>query len=52
MARELGVQATLTPGGRGVFDVIVDGKLLFSKHREGEFPDEDELIEELRDLIS
>jgi selT/selW/selH-like putative selenoprotein len=41
------VKATLIRGGRGVFDVTVDGKLVFSKHHEGRFPDEVELLDEL-----
>jgi len=31
-----------------VFDVIVDGRLAFSKHNAGRFPDEDELIDTIR----
>ena len=50
IARELGVQATLVPGGRGIFDVLVDGSIVFSKSHEGDFPDEKELVEELRGL--
>lgn len=47
---QLGVTPTLTPGSGGIFDVLVDQKLIFSKHHEGSFPDEDELLEELRDM--
>jgi selenoprotein W-related protein len=41
------VEAKLVPGSGGVFDVDVDGKRIFSKHDEGRFPDEDELIDEI-----
>ncbi len=39
----------LEKGGGGVFDVIVDGKLLFSKHTEGRFPQESEILDKLPD---
>ena len=34
----------LIRGDNGIFDVVVDGALLFSKHAEGRFPDEDEIL--------
>jgi selenoprotein W-related protein len=40
------VHVATTPGDRGVFDVTVDGDVVFSKHAEGRFPNEAE-IEEL-----
>ena len=45
-----GIAARLIPGAGGVFDVVVDGKKLFSKHDESRFPDEDDLLDELADL--
>jgi selT/selW/selH-like putative selenoprotein len=33
-----------------VFDVTVDGTLLFSKHSAGRFPDETALVETIRSL--
>jgi selT/selW/selH-like putative selenoprotein len=38
----------VTRGDRGVFDVAVDGKVIFSKHATGRFPDNDEIIGPLR----
>jgi selenoprotein W-related protein len=38
---------SLKQGSGGVFDVHADGKLIFSKHQEGRFPDEDEILSEL-----
>ncbi len=32
-----------------MFDVFVDGRLIFSKHREGRFPDEEEILALLPD---
>jgi hypothetical protein len=28
----------------GQFDVVVDGRVIFSKHKEGRFPDHDEVL--------
>lgn len=41
---EMGVQAELVPGGGGIFDVRADGKLIFSKHEVGRFPEHDEVL--------
>lgn len=38
---------TLIPGGGGIFDVAVDGRLLYSKFETGEFPNEDALVDKL-----
>ena len=35
-------------GGGGVFDVSVDDKVLFSKHRQGRFPEPGEILSILR----
>jgi predicted Rdx family selenoprotein len=43
MLRERGVDATATPGGKGQFDVVSDGQLVFSKHAVGRFPGEGEV---------
>jgi selT/selW/selH-like putative selenoprotein len=48
LKRELGIEAELRVGGRGVFDVTVDGTLIFSKHSAGRFPDEGALVETIR----
>ena len=45
----LGVQPELIKGVDGVFDVVADGVLIFSKHREGRFPDSAEIVRTLRD---
>jgi selT/selW/selH-like putative selenoprotein len=31
-------------GDNGVFDVLVDGRLVFSKHEQGRFPEEREIL--------
>jgi len=38
----------LEPGGSGVFDVSVDGTCIFSKHEQGRYPEDDEIISELK----
>ena len=39
-----GIEAELIEGGNGVFDVVADDKLVFSKHQVGRFPDDEEVI--------
>jgi selenoprotein W-related protein len=38
-----GVDAKLTRGSGGVFDVVVDGKLVYSKRDAGRFPEPGEV---------
>jgi selT/selW/selH-like putative selenoprotein len=44
----VGVEPELLKGDSGIFDVVADGKLVFSKHRDGRFPDSAEIIRALR----
>jgi len=37
-------------GSGGVFDVQVDGRLVFSKHDEGDFPDQQDVLARIRSL--
>jgi selT/selW/selH-like putative selenoprotein len=48
LSNELGVTADLVRGDRGAFDVLVDGKLLFSKHAAGRFPETAEIVQAIR----
>ena len=41
------MRPTLVPGKGGVFDVVVDGKLIYSKHQTGRFPEHAEVLEGL-----
>lgn len=47
MSAEIGhhdsAQIELLAGGGGVFDVRVDGNLIFSKHDQGRFPEPGEI---------
>lgn len=38
---------TLVPSGGGCFEVTVDGDLIYSKLKTGEFPDEQALIKQV-----
>jgi selenoprotein W-related protein len=42
------IAATDIPGGKGQFDVIHDGEMVFSKHQTGRFPEHDEILAALR----
>jgi selenoprotein W-related protein len=48
---ELG-EVALIPGGVGVFEVRVDGDVLWSRHAEGGFPDAKVLKQRVRDAIA
>jgi selT/selW/selH-like putative selenoprotein len=50
LKKRFGVDAELIRGKDGVFDVRVDGKLIFSKHDLGRFPDPDEVESKLERL--
>ena len=43
-----GLEVELVRGGGGVFDVSIDGKVLFSKHKQGRFPEPGEVLSMLR----
>jgi predicted Rdx family selenoprotein len=41
---EEGHDATVVEGAKSQYDVVADGTLVFSKQREGRFPEEDEVV--------
>jgi selenoprotein W-related protein len=45
---ETGVDAELVCGGGGIFDVVVDGEMIFSKHQSHRYPEEQEIVDALR----
>jgi selenoprotein W-related protein len=45
--RDRGLEAKLTKGSGGVFDVVLDGKLLFSKKQAGRFPEPAEVLDQI-----
>ena len=48
LKRVLAVETTLIEGNRGIFDVKVDGKLVYSKHKTHTFPAEGEVARLIR----
>ena len=46
----LGIEPELVKGDNGIFDVRAEGKLVFSKHRDGRYPEPAEIIGSLREL--
>ncbi len=48
IARATGIEAELIEAGQGIFDVAVDGKIIYSKYRTGEFPAEEHIVALLR----
>ena len=39
-----GIKVDLIKGSNGVFDVDIDGKVVYSKHTTGRFPNQGELL--------
>ena len=48
MKKELGIDCELVASGGGVYEVSVDGRLIFSKKKLGRFPDDGEIVKLLR----
>ena len=48
--KEFGITADLTEGHGGVFDVVINGKLAYSKHETYRFPSNDEVFVKIREL--
>lgn len=42
------MEAKLVPGRNGIFDVIVDGEMVFSKFKIGRFPELGEVANKLK----
>jgi selenoprotein W-related protein len=49
--KELG-EVALVPGSGGIFEVHVDGALVWSRQQEGRFPEIKELKQRVRDLVA
>ncbi len=48
MLTRRGHDASAREGAEGQFDVVADDRLVFSKQREGRFPDEHEVVRLLK----
>ena len=44
MLNERGIDASAVEGQQSQYDVLADGELVFSKQREGRFPEDDEIL--------
>lgn len=49
--KQFGFDSELIAGSGGVFDVTVEGDILFSKHEEGRFPTNDEILRLLKEQV-
>lgn len=45
LKKQFGAESELVKGGGGIFDVKVDGKLIYSKHQTGRFPEHKEIFD-------
>jgi len=50
LKKEFGADVELIKGRGGIFDVVTEGKLVYSKHATGRFPEENEVVEAIRAL--
>jgi selT/selW/selH-like putative selenoprotein len=50
--KELHIAVELKPGELHSFDVLVDGKMIFSKFEEDRFPEPEEIIAGIRAYLS
>ena len=48
LKKNLGAAIELIAGSNGVYDVAVDGKIIFSKFARGRFPQTEEIINLIR----
>jgi selenoprotein W-related protein len=47
LKKSRGVDFSLIKGSGGVFEVVLDGKLIFSKKQQGRFPDPKEILDQI-----
>ena len=45
------VECKLIEGGGGIFDVVLDGKKIYSKHETGRFPQYREIVKGIEEKI-
>ncbi len=49
--RAFGIESTLIAKGRGIFDVSVDGTIIFSKYETARYPESSEIVAAIRTMI-
>ena len=47
LKKKFGVEAKLIAGGGGVFEVTLDGQVVFDKDSVGRFPEEQEVVDKI-----
>ena len=47
---KFGVEAKLIAGGGGIFEVSLDGKLVFDKFSVGRFPENQEVVDKIGEI--
>ena len=50
--KETGFTPTLEPGSNGIYDIKAGETLVYSKHKSGRFPENDEIITKIKTLES
>jgi selenoprotein W-related protein len=48
LLEQTGIEPELIAGDHGVFDVLVDGELVYSKSESGEFPADEQVVQLIR----
>lgn len=47
MKKQRGIETKLIKGSGGVFEVVLDGRSIFSKKQSGRFPDNAEVLDQI-----
>ncbi|PIE61733.1 MAG: hypothetical protein CSA29_01810 [Desulfobacterales bacterium] len=48
--KETGITPELIPGSGGIYDIMADNTVVYSKHATGKFPENNEIIDTLKGL--
>jgi len=48
---DLNIDVQLVKGDNGVFNVVANGSVIFSKDETGRFPEDQEILDALRSLV-
>ena len=46
------MEPQLIEGGKGIFDVKVNGELIYSKHETGRFPEVGEILDKIPEAVA
>lgn len=50
LKKKFAAAVELKPGENGIFDVVVNGSRIFSKHEAGRFPEPEEIIRLIQEI--